>query len=108
MKDTLKIAAEYLYDTELDLQVRTGALYTIYGLYYHQMNRPRIKVRLNLNRFGSIATWAGIANNLTGVRSKGQKSTPVDPLFGDNIEYDGTCFVRPVYSIINKACLLHL
>lgn len=47
MKDTLKITAEYLYDTELDLQVRTGALYTIYGLYYHQMNRPRIKVRLN-------------------------------------------------------------
>lgn len=44
MKDTLRITCEYLYDTELDLEVRAAALYTLYGLYYHQMNRPRTKV----------------------------------------------------------------
>lgn len=44
MKDTLKITAEYIYDPDLDLEVRTAALYTLYGLYYHQMNRPRTKV----------------------------------------------------------------
>ena len=44
MKDTLKITAEYLYDKELDEEVRAAALYTIYALYVFQMNRPRLKV----------------------------------------------------------------
>ncbi len=65
MKDTLRITVEYLYDTDLDLEVRvnkfvdkkkkllsiqnglkvrTAALYTIYAIYFHQINRPRLKV----------------------------------------------------------------
>ncbi len=44
MKDTIRIVNEYFYDADLDLEVRTAALYTIYALYFHQMNRPRTKV----------------------------------------------------------------
>ncbi len=44
MKDTIRIVNEYFYDGELDLEVRTAALYTIYALYCHQMTRPRTKV----------------------------------------------------------------
>ena len=43
MKDALKVALEYLCD-ELDLEVRTGALYSLYGIYFHQIDRPKVKV----------------------------------------------------------------
>ena len=46
MKDILKITVEFFYDIGLDLEVRTAALYTLYAIYFHQMNRPKMKVSL--------------------------------------------------------------
>jgi hypothetical protein len=51
MKDILKITVEYFYDIGLDLEVRTAALYTLYAIYFHQMNRPKMKVSLLLFLF---------------------------------------------------------
>ena len=44
IKDALKVTLEYLCD-ELDLEVRTGALYSLYGIYFHQIDRPKVKVK---------------------------------------------------------------
>ena len=44
MKDILKVTVEYFYDNDLDLEVRTASLYTLYAIYFHQMNRPRMKI----------------------------------------------------------------
>ena len=41
----LKVTLGYLFDDELDLEVRTGALYTLYGIYFHQVDKPKMKVR---------------------------------------------------------------
>ena len=46
MRDILNIIVEYLYDEDLDLEVRTAALYASYGFFCHQMNRPKFKVNL--------------------------------------------------------------
>ena len=51
MKDILKITVEYFYDIGLDLEVRAAALYTLYAIYFHQMNRPKMKVALLLFLF---------------------------------------------------------
>jgi hypothetical protein len=44
IKDALKVTLDYLCD-ELDLEVRTGALYSLYGIYFHQIDCPKVKVR---------------------------------------------------------------
>lgn len=62
MKDTLKITAEYIYDTDLDLEVRTAALYTIYGLYHHQMNRPRTKIPMTPTQWIQILQFIDTIN----------------------------------------------
>jgi len=58
MKDILKITVEYFYDIGLDLEVRAAALYTLYAIYFHQMNRPKmildicyIQMHLNFVQF---------------------------------------------------------
>jgi hypothetical protein len=61
MKDTLKITVEYLYD-DLDLEVRTGALYALYGLYFHQMSMPRTKIQVTPNQWISILEFISIMN----------------------------------------------
>ena len=44
MKDVFKIIVSFFYDEDLDLEVRTAALYTLYAFYCHQINRPKLKV----------------------------------------------------------------
>ena len=47
MKDVFKIIVSFLYDEELDLEVRTASLYTLYAFYCHQIDKLKLKVRSN-------------------------------------------------------------
>jgi hypothetical protein len=62
MKDTLKITVEYLHDKELDLGARTAALYTLYGLYMFQANRPRLKIPVSTEQWIEILQFIDIIN----------------------------------------------
>jgi hypothetical protein len=44
MKDIFKIIVTFLYDEELDLEVRTASLYTLYAFYCHQLSKFKLKV----------------------------------------------------------------
>jgi hypothetical protein len=44
MKDVFKIIVTFLYDEELDLEVRTASLYTLYAFYCHQLSKFKLKV----------------------------------------------------------------
>lgn len=62
MKDTLRIVAEYLYDDDLDHEVRAAALYTVYAMFNHQMNRPRIKVAVTPAQWINILQFIDLIN----------------------------------------------
>jgi hypothetical protein len=44
MKDVFKIIVSFLYDEDLDLEVRTASLYTLYAFYCHQLSKYKLKV----------------------------------------------------------------
>ncbi|RNA27823.1 snRNA-activating complex subunit 1 [Brachionus plicatilis] len=62
MKDLLKIGSEYLYDEELYPEVRTGALYVIYAIYFNQSNRPRTKVPVSTEQWIQILKFVDFLN----------------------------------------------
>ena len=45
MKDVFKIIVSFLYDEDLDLEVRTASLYTLYAFYCHQLSKYKLKVK---------------------------------------------------------------
>ena len=54
MKDVLKIIVSFLYDEDLDLEVRTASLYTLYAFYCHQINKFKLKVKC---KSGKKLSW---------------------------------------------------
>ena len=63
MKDSLKIAVQFLHDDQYNLEVRAAALYTLYALFTNLNLKPRLKIPVTCDQWSKIIEFIHIMSN---------------------------------------------